>query len=100
MNHIVSNHSSVVACFQPLAIKDNTAINIVQHVPPRHIVRHLLGICPRVVYLSLQVDALLSFEETSRLISRVVVPVYNPYSSGGVFLFLSILTNMCSDLSF
>jgi hypothetical protein len=34
------------------------------------------------------------------LISRVVVPVCNPTSNGGVLLFLHILANMCCHLIF
>ena len=58
-------------------------------------VGHLLGIFPRVVFLGLQLDLF--------PISRVVVPVCNPTSNEGVFLFLHILSNMCEgcfDLHF
>ena len=67
---------------------------------PYSMVGHLLGIYPRVVQLNLLLDLFPIFWESSRLISRVVVPFSNPSSNRGVFLFLHLLPNMCSHLSF
>jgi hypothetical protein len=51
-------------------------------------VGHLLGIVPRMILLRILVDLLLIFWETSRLISRVAVPLCNTTSITVVFLFL------------
>ena len=56
---------------------------------------HLLGICPGEVLLDLPVVLCPIFWGTTRLISRVVVQACSPTSSGGVFLFLYILTSIC-----
>ena len=63
-------------------------------------VGHLWGIYPRVVQLNLLLVLFPIFWESSRLISWVVVPFSNPSSNRGVFLFLHLLPNMCSHLSF
>ena len=98
MNHIFCSYSSVVGhlgCFQLLAITNKAAMNIVEHVL-HGMVWHLLGIFPRVELLGLQVDLFPIFWGTSRLISRMVVPVCNPTSNGEVFLFLLIFSNVLS----
>ena len=49
---------------------------------PCGIVEHLLGICPKELYLELEVELFPIFWETTRLFSKVVVPVCNPTSNG------------------
>jgi hypothetical protein len=73
-------------------------MSIVEHVPCG-MIKHLFGICPGVVKLVPQIGLVSVFCGISRLISRVVVPVCNPTSNGGVF-FLHILSNMCCHLRF
>ena len=102
MNHIFSIHSSVVGHlghFQLLAITDKAAMNIVELVSLCH-GGASLGVFPRVVLLGLQVDLFPIFWGTSRLISRVVVPVCNYTNNERVFLFFHILTNICCHLNF
>jgi hypothetical protein len=48
--------------------------------------------------LDLPVVIYLIFCGTTRLISRVVVPAFNPTNNGGVSLFLQILTSICCHL--
>jgi hypothetical protein len=85
--------------FQLLAIINKAAMNIVEQV-------FLLpfgtssGICPGEVLLDLPVALCPTFCGTSRLTSRVIVQACNPTSSGGVFLFLHILTSICHHLNF
>jgi hypothetical protein len=59
---------------------------------PYYMLGYLLDICPGV---GSQLVLCLLFWGTAKLISRVVVPAYNPTNSGGVFLFLHILTSIC-----
>jgi hypothetical protein len=58
------------------------------------------GYIPKSGIAGHQVDPFPIFWGTSRLISRVVIPVCNLTSNGGVFLFLHILANMCCHLRF
>ena len=57
---------------------------------------HPLGICPRVVLLGLEVNWFPIFWETTILISKVAVQVCTPTSSGGVFPWLYIISNIYS----
>ena len=67
---------------------------------PYYMLEHLLGICPGEVLLDLPVVLCPILWGTARLISRVVVPAYNPTSNGGVFLFLHILNSICCHLNY
>jgi len=59
---------------------------------------HLWGIDPKVVLLGPQVDLFPIFWGTSRQISRMIVPVCNPTSNGGVFLFLEKCPHPCQHV--
>jgi hypothetical protein len=52
-----------LGCFQLLAIMNKFIMNIVEHVPLWHC-GHLLDICPRTVWLGIQVHLLQFCEET------------------------------------
>ena len=52
IHSLVEGH---LGCFQILAISNNAAMNIVEQVSLLY-VEYLLGICPRMVYLGLEVD--------------------------------------------
>ena len=61
MYHIFLIHSSVkrhLGCFQ--AIMNNAAVNIVEQMS-LCMIEHLLGICPRMLLLGLEVDCVLIF---------------------------------------
>jgi hypothetical protein len=79
-----------------MTVTDKATMNIVKHVSSG-MVGHLVEICPSV---ALQVDLFPIFSGISRLISRVVVPVFSPSSNGGIFLFLHILAYMSCHLTF
>jgi len=101
MYHIFCIHSSVeghLGSFQLLAIINKAAMNILEHVALLY-VGASVGIYQGVVQLGPQVVQWPIFWGTSRLISRVAVPVCNPTNNGGVFLFLGISTNICCHLS-
>ena len=63
-------------------------------------VEYLLGIWPGVVELDIEVEPLLIFWETAKLISIVVVQVCTPNSNGWVFPLFLIFSSMRSSLSF
>ena len=67
---------------------------------PYYQLEHLLDICPWEVLLDIPLVLCPIFWGTARLISRVVVPVCNPTSNGGVFLFLHIFASICCHLIF
>ena len=104
MNHIFCIHFSVeghLGCFQLLSITYKATMNIVKHVSLWYC-RAFFGYMHRndIAGSSHQVDLFSIFWRTTRLISREVVLIYNLTSNGGVFLFLHILTSMCSWFSF
>ena len=102
MHHIFCIHSSAeghLGSFQLLAIISRASMNIVEHVSLLP-VEHLLSICPGEVLLDLPVVLCTVFWGTARFISKVVVPAFNPTSNGGVFLFLHILSSICSHVNF
>jgi hypothetical protein len=65
-----------------------------------YIVGHLLGICPGVVLLGLEVELFPAFWESAKLISKWVVQVCTPTSNGKVFPLLHTLTSTYYHLSF
>ena len=84
MYYIICIHSSVeghLMSFHLLAIINKAAMNF-------------------QILLDLPVVLCPSFWGTSRLISRVVVPVCSPTNNGGVFLFLYTLASICCHLNF
>jgi hypothetical protein len=102
MYHIFCIYSSVeghLGSFQLLAIINKAAMNIVEHVllpvgtfsgyMPRRGISESSGSIMSNFLRNLQTDS-----------KRVVVKACNPSSSGGVFLFLLILTSICCHLKF
>ena len=93
MNHIFCIHSSVVghlAYFQLLAITNKATMNM----------RHggqSFGYIPKSGIAGFSGKSISNF---LRNLQTVIVPVCNPTSNGGVFLFLQILTSICCRLSF
>jgi hypothetical protein len=67
---------------------------------PCRMLEHLLGICPGEIQLSLEVELLPVFWESSILISRMVVQVCTPTNKEGVLPFLHILISMWCSLCF
>ena len=61
---------------------------------PCGMVGHPLGMCPRVVFLGIEVDWFPIFWEIATLISDLTVQVCTPTSNGGVFLLLHILSSI------
>jgi hypothetical protein len=87
MNHIFRIHYSVVrhmGCFQLLAITNKATMNVVENALLWHGVLSFGYIPKSGIAWSI-------FCGTSRFISRVVVPVCNLTSNGGVFLFLHLI---------
>ena len=96
MNHIFSVHSSVVghlSCFQLLAITNKGAMNIVEQVPLWH-GRESFGYMPKSGIAGSLGKSVSSFLRNLQIDFRVIVPVYNPISNGGVLLSLHILANI------
>ena len=85
-------HWRTSGCFWLLAIINKSSMC------PCYMLEHLLGICPGVVWLGLQVELFPVFWGTAILFSKVVVPACNPTTSGQVFLFLPILDRICCQL--
>ena len=52
---------------------------------PYYLLEHLLGICPKVIWLGPQVVLCSIIWETAKLISRVLLRACNHTSNGGVF---------------
>ena len=89
-----------MSCFQPLAIINTLARNIVEHMS-------LLYVGESLGYMSSSGKAgssgrktTSSFWRNPHLISKEDVPACYPVSSGGVFLILYILTTICCHLRF
>ena len=74
-------------------------MNIVEHVSLLQ-VGASSGYMPRSRIAGSSGTIMSDFLGTTRLISIVVVPAYNPTSNGGVFHFLHILTSICCHLNF
>ena len=103
MYHIFCIHSSVeghLGSFQLLDIIFKRLLWTLWSMCPYYKLEHLLAICPGEELLDLPVVLCPIFWGTTRLISRVVVPAWNPTSNGGVFLFLHIHASICCHLSF
>jgi hypothetical protein len=76
-------------------------MNIVEHVSLLH-VGTSSGYMPRSDIAGSSGSTMSNFlrNYSEKLISRVVVPAYNPTSKGGVLLFLHILASICCYLRF
>jgi len=101
MYHIFCIHSSIeehLGSFQLLAIINKAAMNIVGHVSLLYIGASC-GYMPRRGKVRSSVVQYPIFGGTSRLISKVVVPVCNPTNNGEVLLFLYILASICCHQS-
>ena len=96
---ILSSIEGHLGSFQLLTIINKAAMNIMEHVSLLHARESFGYMSRRGIAGSLEVSCPV-FWGTARLISKVVVPSYNPTSSGGVFLFLYILANTCLSPGF
>ena len=65
---------------------------------PYYVLEHLLGICPVVALLGLQVKLFLILLGTARLFSQVVLLTCSPTKNGGLFLFTHSLAIICCHL--
>ena len=103
MYHIFFIYSSVdghLSCFQVLAIVNNTAVNIGQHVLFQISVFTFGDVCPGVRLLAHMVVLFLVYWEISLLFSIVAVAVYIPTRSVQGFPLLHISPNICYLWSF
>ena len=82
-----------LGCFQVVVIKNSATVHIAEHISFGMSV-YPLGVCPRVVLLSLEVDWFQIFWETVILISKMAVQVYIPTSNGEMFPLLLALSTM------
>ena len=96
MYHISFIYSSIegnLDCFQVLTITNNAAMNIVEQMSLWYNWASF-GYMYNSDIAGLEVGSFLIFWSTTILDSRVSVKVCTPTSSGGVFLFLHILSNI------
>jgi hypothetical protein len=97
MYHIFYIHSSDeghLGVFQLLAIINEAAMNIMEHL-------FFLPVGTSSGYMvNLSVVLFQIFGGTSRMTSRVGVQACNPTGNGGVFLFLHILASIFCHLNF